>query len=82
MVAKLSLIIADAEEGYVEGLVSYLTDNHPNKFQVSCFTKPEYLIKYMGSQDRQVDILLISPDFYKSESLPLDKVNTTILLSN
>ncbi len=78
--AKLHLVIADSDESYVESLISYLTDSYPQKFQVSYFTKEDYLVKHLSDTSKKVDILLVGPEL--SEYIPKDKINTMIILSD
>lgn len=77
---KLHMIIADEDEAYVEGITKYITNNYSQRFQVTCFTEEEYLFKYFLNNKRGADILLISPEWY-SDSLPMEMINTPIILS-
>lgn len=61
--AKVNLIIADMDEAYVRGLVSYVNLYHLANFNVSCFTKHDAYISYMEHQP-SVDVLLAGPEFY------------------
>jgi cellulose biosynthesis protein BcsQ len=61
--AKLNLIIADLDEKYIRGLSDYISANHSTAFLVSCFTKPDPLVRHLKQQSH-TDVLLISPDFY------------------
>lgn len=78
--AKLHMVIADSDESYLEGLISYLTDSHPQKFQISYFTKEDYLVKHLYDISKKVDVLLVEPELY-SEYIPKGRINTTIILS-
>ena len=78
--SKLNIVIADSDEAYVDGLIKYLADKNSHKFQTSYFTNQNYLEAYLLKTDKLVDILLVSPELY-NDSLPLQRINTVILLS-
>jgi len=61
--AKLSLIIADLDESYARRLSGYINSYHGAAFLVSCFTRADSFTGYMEQQS-EVDVLLISPEFY------------------
>ncbi len=61
--AKVNLIIADIDEAYVRGLVSYVNLHHFSTFSVSCFTKHDVYISHMEHQP-SIDVLLVGPEFY------------------
>lgn len=77
---KLHLIIADNDEAYVESIINYIINNYSQRFQVSSFTKEEYLLNYLSDNKRNVDILLICPEWY-TDSIPKEKIYTPIILS-
>jgi cellulose biosynthesis protein BcsQ len=62
-VARLNLVIADFDEGYLRGLSEYINSNHSSAFMASCFTKVDSFTGYMEGQP-PVDVLIIGPDFY------------------
>lgn len=59
----MNLIIADIDEAYVRGLVSYVNLHHFSTFSVSCFTKHDVYLSYMEHQP-PIDVLLVGPEFY------------------
>ncbi|WP_432663219.1 AAA family ATPase [Wukongibacter baidiensis] len=78
--AKLHLIIADMDEAYVESIANYITNNHSQRFQVTCFTKQDFLFDYFSKNKKKIDILLLCPEWY-TDSFPDEMVNTPIILS-
>lgn len=76
---RLSLVIADTDEAYVESIVDYLMINHSQRFQVSSFTKREFLYEFLSGNTKKIDILLISNDLF-SESLPKENITSIVLL--
>ena len=78
---RLSLLIADKDETYIESMVNYLIVNHSVRFQVFSFTKQKYLQEFLERSDKQIDILLICPEFY-TENLPFKKIRIPILLGS
>ena len=75
--AKYSVIIADLEQGYIQGLSRYLILKGDNEFTVNSFTKEQYLKEYL--EKSQVDILLISPEMFSTE---LNLSNTRVIILN
>ncbi|WP_432408055.1 AAA family ATPase [Wukongibacter sp. M2B1] len=78
--AKLHLIIADMDEYYVESIANYITDNYSQRFQITCITKQNFLSDYFSVNKKEVDILLLSPEWY-TDVFPKEMVNTPIILS-
>lgn len=78
--AKLHLVIGDIDEAYVESIANYITDNYSQRFQVTCFTKREFLFDYFSKNKKRIDILLLSPELY-TDSIPMEMINTPIILS-
>lgn len=78
---RLSLLIADKDETYIENMVNYLIVNHSVRFQVFSFTKQKYLQDFLERSEKQIDILLICPEFY-NESLPFEKIRIPVLLGS
>ncbi|MDF2522625.1 MAG: CobQ/CobB/MinD/ParA nucleotide binding protein [Clostridiales bacterium] len=78
---RLSLLIADKDEVYIESMVNYLIVNHSVRFQVFSFTKKNYLQEFLERCDKQIDILLICPEFY-TDNLPFEKIRIPILLGS
>jgi cellulose biosynthesis protein BcsQ len=78
--AKINLIIAETDSAYLNGLVNYLSANYEDIFRITCFTKREYLEKYINS-DRTVDILLIKPEIYY-EDISKNFIKSIIILND
>lgn len=77
--AKINLIIAETDSAYLKGLVNYISNNFEDTFRITCFTKIEYLEKYISS-DRSMDILLIKSDMYY-ENLARNSIRSIVILS-
>lgn len=78
--SKIHLIIADADEAYVDCIVNYIANNYSHRFQVNSFTEQQYLSDYISSNEKDVDILLICNEWYTNPILK-DKIGTIIILS-
>lgn len=78
--SKIHLIIADGDEDYVDSITNYIVNNYSHRFQVNSFTKEEYLLDYISSNEGKVDILLLCPQWY-TNSISKDRVDTIIILS-
>lgn len=78
--AKVNLIIADIDEAYVRGLVSYVNLHHFHTFNVSCFTKHDAYISYMEHKP-SVDVLLAGPEFYDL-SVSHSNIRLRVMLSS
>ena len=61
---KLNLIIADEDKAYIESIVGFLMDKHPDKFQVNSFTNRDCLLEFLSKCKGKANILLITPEFY------------------
>lgn len=77
---RLNLAIADTDENYVESLADFLIARYSELFQVSSFTKIDYLIKYLEKSKVKADILLINPDMF-SDSISLEAAGCVIFLT-
>ena len=75
---ELKMIIADEDKSYVQAIVNYLSSIEQQKFQVIAFTDRDLLEDYLATE--ACDLLLIHPDWLE-ESLPLSKVQVTVLLT-
>ncbi|MDP4179687.1 MAG: AAA family ATPase, partial [Bacillota bacterium] len=74
--SKLSLIIADNDEEYLNGVVGFLTEKYLTRFKILSFTDKISLINYIEGSNEKLDILLVSPDLYYEN---LDKRNISLL---
>jgi len=77
--SKVDLVIADIDEAYVRGLVSYVNLYHSTTFNVSCFTKQDAYLSYMEQQP-SVDVLLAGPEFYEIPAV-LSNIRQRVMLS-
>jgi MinD-like ATPase involved in chromosome partitioning or flagellar assembly len=77
---KLNLVVADTDEAYVENIVNYFMTNHSQRFQISSFTKHEFLYDFL-SELRKIDVLLVSPEMY-TESLPKEGITEIFILTS
>ena len=62
--ARLNLIIADKDTAYLESLVSFLMDKHPQKFKISFFTNETMLVDFFLKNNEKPALLLITPELY------------------
>lgn len=58
---KIHLLIADADNDYVEHLSNVLTENYADMFEVSVCSSQKSIIEFLGR--RKVDIVLLDPEF-------------------
>ncbi|SKC37727.1 AAA family ATPase [Maledivibacter halophilus] len=78
--SKLYLVIGDNDEAYVKGVSDYILNNYSHRFQLRSFTKKEYLLNYLSSDERNIDIFLLCQDWYNDSALK-NEANNPILLS-
>lgn len=76
---ELRLVIADKDQVYIDSVIDFIYSRHKNKFHIKSFTNEKFLYEHIDKTDR-IDILLITPSFYK-ESIDLKKVIVPIVLS-
>ena len=55
---KLTLLIADSDENYINSLEEYLRTNYSDKFNLHFFTSLDYLNSYLSKPESKADILL------------------------
>lgn len=79
--SRLNLIIADTDTAYMESMANYIISNYSKRFQVSSFTKEDYLNQFLEGSNIRVDILLISPELY-SRYIQKIEISTVILLTD
>jgi len=79
-VSRLNLVIADADEDYVEGLAGFLMNSYSSRFKISSFTSLSCLYTFLSESHKKIEMLLIGRGLF-IEPLPLHKVETVILLS-
>lgn len=77
--AKLKLVIADADESYIRGLSEYINSNHSADYLVSCFTRADSFRAYMDKHPI-IDIFLAGPEFCDSIA-ETDNIKLKLLLS-
>lgn len=78
--SRITLLIADYDELYVESLVNFLMANYSRRFQINSFTKPEFLYTYLLTEGNKADILLIDPEI-DLEEIPLSNVKTILIMA-
>lgn len=66
---KLRLVIADADEAYIESLADCLSGSYSDRFEVSYFTDSSCLEEFLKKSGKLVDILLTSPEMLNGEVL-------------
>ncbi|AUG57039.1 MAG TPA: hypothetical protein DCE02_04890 [Ruminiclostridium sp.] len=76
---KLRLVIADKDQVYIDNVTGFIYSKYKNKFYIKSFTNEKSLYEHIDETDR-IDILLITPSFYKEE-IDLKKVVAPIILS-
>lgn len=79
--SKLSLVIADNNSAFLNIFVTYLTNQHSHRFQVYCYSDKEKLENFFCKNNKEIDILLISPENYY-EGLENEKIKSLVILSN
>jgi cellulose biosynthesis protein BcsQ len=79
-VGRLSLVIVDKDEFYIESMVEFIMGGYSEKVSVNSFTKIELLKKYLDDLYQSIDVLLINADLY-NEALSLNKVKLLLILS-
>ncbi|MDD2211921.1 MAG: hypothetical protein PHV56_02985 [Clostridia bacterium] len=62
---KLKIIIVDRDEEYVNCLLDYLMSEQAHKFLVSSFTEEAALDKFLAEEEKSVDLVLTSGEFYE-----------------
>ena len=65
---KYNLVLADSDLDYINNLMNYISQNYSHKFNVISFTEYRFLEEYINKNNK-IDILFISPDFYKEDVL-------------
>ena len=78
---KLSLLITDMDENYLQKLGSYLMVRYSGRFNIHLFSSLENLNLFLKSAGKRQDILLYS-DLFPKEALVSEKVHTLIQLSD
>ncbi|KAB3537228.1 AAA family ATPase [Alkaliphilus pronyensis] len=76
---KLKLAIVDTDLDYLNALENYLMNSFSQRFQVSFFTQPDYLLKELKKEDSKIDILLINSQLY-CDTLSKKNIGIVILL--
>ncbi len=80
---KINLVIADFDEKYVDKLMEYIKLVHPKHFHVSSFTRADFLLDHLASNNDRIDILLAHPGFLlEGICLPMEKVKMVIGLTD
>ena len=79
--SKLSLIVADNKPLFTDIFVNYLTNQHSKRFLTHCYIDKENLENFFLNNDKEVDILLISPELYY-DGLENKNIKSIIILSN
>jgi len=70
--SKLNLVIADRDEEYLNGVVSFLSEKYLARFKILSFSQKESLMNFISTYTGKLDILLISPELYFEEIGDLD----------
>jgi len=68
MLDKINLALLDKDKDYLNSFVEYVASTKSQKLQVIAFTEYKYLLNYLSEGQKQVDVLLVSRDFYKDVS--------------
>ncbi|WP_026476470.1 AAA family ATPase [Alkaliphilus transvaalensis] len=76
---RIHMVIADNDKDYLEALEGYLTENYQFKLHLSIFSRKEYLDQSLKEANREIDILLISPEML-SNLAEIKKIKKVILL--
>jgi cellulose biosynthesis protein BcsQ len=76
---KLRLVICDKDQVYIDNVTDFIYSKHKNKFYIKSFTNEKSLYEHIDKTDG-IDILLITPSFYK-EDIDIKKVVAPIILS-
>ncbi len=78
--SRLTVILADADEGYAENVYHYMMSNYVDRFEVSLYTDITYLKASLTKNTKHIDILLISSALYDEELL-IANITCTIFLT-
>lgn len=81
VLSKVNLLIADADEQYVEGLVAFLSENYYKLFQITSFTNSEHLSKYLVFEGHKIDVILINENILIDKDL-IDKIKIKVNFTN
>ena len=79
--ARLKIVIADNDGGYLERLVDFILANYSGRFQVYSFSNKDAFQGFMDEEAQKIDILLLSNDMIL-ENLHDEKVSVNIILSD
>ncbi len=78
---RLKMVVADGDKSYLEALEEYLISNYQHRFQLSFFSRTEYLEDMLSKENKALDILLISSEMF-SKDLKIQQVKKVFILSN
>jgi cellulose biosynthesis protein BcsQ len=78
--AKINIVLADADELYLNQLSNYFIEK-TNKFDVCSFSSKESLIKYLSDKANKIDMLLFSAEI-ADEAIANADISVKILLSD
>ncbi len=70
--SKLNLVIADSDEEYLNGVVTFLSEKYLTRFKILSFSQKESLMNFISTHTEKLDILLISSELYFEEISDLD----------
>ena len=76
---KLSLVLADDDEDYIDSFSNYLLKHHAQSFDIHTFSCVESLTAFFSDDTRRVNILLAGPGFIYA-GIPSGSAEIIILL--
>lgn len=76
--AKLNLILADYDTRYLQGITNFISNNYPDKFNITCFTDIKILLETLKNSKKK-DILLINKGMFISKIIDLGIKSVLIL---
>lgn len=77
---RIKLVLADTDEGYIEGLGRYIRNNCDGRMEIHIFTRQPPLEDFLQSRSLPADMLLVSPDLLSEKVRTHNKGGTVLLL--
>lgn len=78
---KITILIADSDQGYLKQLTSYLVNNHP-RFDVVSFGKKDGLVSYLEKHREIIDVVLLDENMKCLETDACNASTKLLLVEN
>lgn len=79
---KISLVLADPDNRYVDRVVDYINSAYGSKVKVTSFTDIQLTAAYLKQSNEEIDVLLVHPSFLLDESADYARVGIVVILSD